>query len=60
MFLSGITLIIGARKTFIFFFKRPEKLRGTICFLGGIVLVLIQWPVLGMFIELFGFINLFG
>ena len=33
---------------------------GTICFLGGILLVLLGWAVLGLAIEIFGFINLFG
>ena len=59
LFLLGITLLIGFKKTLIFF-KRPAKLRGTICFLGGIVLVLIKWPVVGMVVEVFGILNLFG
>ena len=54
-----MVLIIGARKTFNFFFQK-RKLRGTICFLGGIALVLVGWPVFGMAIEGFGFLNLFG
>jgi len=40
LFLSGITLLIGARKTVVFF-ARPQKWRGTTCFIGGIVLVLV-------------------
>jgi len=59
LFLLGITLLIGFKKTLIFF-KRPAKLRGTICFLGGISLVLIGWPVVGMVVEVFGILNLFG
>ncbi|KAF0364793.1 Got1-domain-containing protein [Gigaspora margarita] len=59
LFLSGITLIIGFNKTLIFFARR-NKIRGTICFFGGILLVFLKWPVLGMVIELFGFLNLFG
>jgi len=59
LFLSGITLLIGTRKTFIFFFKRGQY-RGTICFLGGIILVMVGWAITGMFFELFGIINLFG
>lgn len=51
--------MIGFKKAF-FFFARKEKLRGTICFLGGIMLVFLRWPVIGMAIEAFGFINLFG
>ncbi|KZS98364.1 Got1-domain-containing protein [Sistotremastrum niveocremeum HHB9708] len=59
LFVSGLTLIIGPQKTF-YFFARKQKLRGTICFLGGIILVFIKWPFVGMCVETFGFLNLFG
>ena len=44
----------------LYFFGRKHKLRGTLCFLGGIVLIFLKWPVVGISVELFGFINLFG
>ncbi|KAI6046064.1 vesicle transport protein [Pisolithus marmoratus] len=59
LFLSGLTLIIGPHKTF-YFFARKQKLRGTICFLGGILLVFLKYPFIGMIVETFGFLNLFG
>ena len=59
LFLLGITLLIGFKKTLVFF-KRPSKLRGTACFLGGITLVLVGWPMVGMVVEVFGILNLFG
>jgi hypothetical protein len=59
LFLSGITLIIGLQKTF-YFFARKNKVRGTLCFLGGILLVFVKWPFVGFCIEIFGFLNLFG
>ncbi|PPQ98454.1 hypothetical protein CVT24_004133 [Panaeolus cyanescens] len=59
LFISGLTLIIGPQKTF-YFFARKQKLRGTICFLGGILLVFLKWPFIGMIVETFGFLNLFG
>eukprot|EP00301_Raphidiophrys_heterophryoidea_P025915 c8810_g1_i2.p1 GENE.c8810_g1_i2~~c8810_g1_i2.p1 ORF type:complete len:142 (+),score=24.62 c8810_g1_i2:125-550(+) len=59
MFLAGIVLILGFMNTYAFLFQR-RKLRGTTCFLGGIMLVLFKWPVVGIFVEAFGFINLFG
>jgi len=59
LFLSGVTLVIGVRKTIRFFFQK-RKLKGTICFLGGILLVVIGWAFVGMCIEVFGFMNLFG
>ncbi|KAF9793174.1 Got1-domain-containing protein [Thelephora terrestris] len=59
LFLCGLTLIIGMQKTF-YFFARKQKIRGTACFLGGILLVFFKWPFIGFFVEIFGFLNLFG
>lgn len=58
LFLTGLSLIIGLRKTFSFFFQR-HKLKGTSFFLGGVVIVLLRWPLLGMFLETYGFFSLF-
>ncbi|KAI0301084.1 putative GOT1-membrane protein required for ER to Golgi transport [Multifurca ochricompacta] len=59
LFLGGLFLIIGPQKTF-YFFSRKNKLRGTACFLGGILLVFLKWPTVGVLVEMFGFLNLFG
>ncbi|KAF9114051.1 mo25 protein, partial [Mortierella sp. AM989] len=59
LFLAGLTLVIGTQKT-MYFFARPQKFRGTICFFGGIFLIFIKWPIIGIIVEFFGFINLFG
>jgi hypothetical protein len=59
LFLGGLFLIIGPQKTFSFFTRR-NKLRGTTCFLGGILLVFLKWPTIGVLVEMFGFLNLFG
>ncbi|ORZ39710.1 vesicle transport protein [Catenaria anguillulae PL171] len=59
LFLGGVTMLIGLSKTFAFF-ARKNKLRGTLCFFAGILLVFMRWPIIGMMIEVFGFINLFG
>ncbi|GAB0200102.1 renin [Grus japonensis] len=58
LFLSGLVFIIGFRRTFTFFFQRP-KLKGTSFFLGGVLVVLMRWPLLGMLLEAYGFISLF-
>ena len=59
LFLSGLTLIIGPHKTF-YFFARKQKLRGAVCFIGGILLVFFKWPFVGVIVETFGYLNLFG
>ncbi|XP_038605555.1 vesicle transport protein GOT1A isoform X2 [Tachyglossus aculeatus] len=58
LFLSGLAFIIGLRRTFGFFFRR-QKLKATSFFLGGVIIVLLRWPLLGMMLETYGFINLF-
>jgi hypothetical protein len=42
------------------FFLEKDRLKGSLCFFGGIVFVLIKWPIIGLIVETFGFINLFG
>lgn len=59
LFLSGLLFIIGVVRT-LNFFSRKEKIRGTFAFLGGIMIVFLKYPFIGMTIEAFGFINLFG
>mmetsp|Transcript_85264 Transcript_85264/g.227397 ORF Transcript_85264/g.227397 Transcript_85264/m.227397 type:complete len:146 (-) Transcript_85264:356-793(-) len=59
LFLSGVGLILGLERSKNLFFQR-SKLRGTAVFFTGIFLVMIRWPKVGFFVEIFGFINLFG
>ncbi|XP_076860061.1 vesicle transport protein GOT1A [Brachyhypopomus gauderio] len=58
LFLAGLAFIIGLRRTAHFFFQR-QKLRGSSFFLGGVVLVLLRWPRMGMLAETYGFVLLF-
>ncbi|KAG1939651.1 vesicle transport protein GOT1A [Pimephales promelas] len=58
LFLSGLAFIIGLRRTVYFFFQR-EKLRSSAFFLGGVALVLLRWPRIGMLVETYGFVLLF-
>lgn len=53
LFLSGITMTIGARRTFVFFFKR-KQMRGNLFFFGGVVLVFFRWAVIGMGLQVRG------
>lgn len=50
LFLSGITMTIGTRRTFVFFFKR-RQLRGNLFFFGGIALVFFNRPFFGMILQ---------
>lgn len=59
LFTGGITLLIGPQKTF-YFFARKQKIRGTICFFSGMMLVFAKWTIIGMIVEAIGFLNLFG
>ncbi|KAF2072838.1 hypothetical protein CYY_005849 [Polysphondylium violaceum] len=60
LFLSGVVLILGVQKTTKFFLQK-KKIKGTICFfLGILILILTRWTFIGLGIETFGFINLFG
>ena len=59
LFLSGLTLTIGVSRT-LRFFARPDRMRGIIAFFGGIFLVFIRWPIIGMIAQVYGLIYLFG
>lgn len=59
LFLAGVMLIIGPRRAVRFFFQK-RKAKGSAFFFAGMALVLVGIPVIGMFVEVFGFVNLFG
>jgi Got1/Sft2-like family len=59
LFLVGLTLTIGVSRT-IRFFSRPDRMRGIVAFFGGVLLVMIRWPIFGMMAQVYGLIYLFG
>ena len=59
LFISGLACVIGLERTFRFFFQW-HKAKGSGAFFGGILVVLLGWPMVGMCIELYGFIVLFS
>lgn len=59
LFLAGVMLIIGPQRAVRFFFQK-RKAKGSLFFFSGMAFVLIGWPIIGMGVELFGFVNLFG
>ncbi|XP_062601479.1 vesicle transport protein GOT1B-like [Saccostrea cucullata] len=59
LFICGLAFVIGLERTFRFFFQR-HKLKATSFFVGGILIVLLGWPVIGMCVEMYGFFLLFS
>ncbi|KAF7524030.1 hypothetical protein G7054_g11542 [Neopestalotiopsis clavispora] len=59
LFLIGLTIIIGPQKT-LAFFARKQKAKGTAAFFGGLLLILMRWPLIGFCVELYGIMVLFG
>lgn len=58
MFISGLACVIGPKRTLSFFFQK-HKIKASASFLGGIIVVLMGWPIIGMIIETYGFVLLF-
>jgi hypothetical protein len=58
-FVAGVPITIGPGRTVGYFFQ-SKKARATGCLTLGIVLVFVGWPVLGIILEAFGVLNLFG
>lgn len=58
LFVSGLSFVIGLERTFRFFFQR-HKLKATSFFLGGVLVVLLGWPIVGVVLEIYGFFLLF-
>jgi len=59
LFIAGVPLFVGPGRT-TGYFLQPKKARATGCLALGIFLVLIGWPILGICLEAFGILNLFG
>mmetsp|Transcript_25135 Transcript_25135/g.45501 ORF Transcript_25135/g.45501 Transcript_25135/m.45501 type:complete len:350 (-) Transcript_25135:3227-4276(-) len=59
LFVAGIPLMIGPGRT-VGYFLQPKKARATGCLGCGILLVMVGHPVIGIILEIFGLLNLFG
>ncbi|CAO1419474.1 unnamed protein product [Diamesa serratosioi] len=59
LFICGLACIIGLARTKNFFFQK-HKAKGSVAFFGGIIIVLIGYPLIGMVVESYGFISLFA
>jgi hypothetical protein len=56
-FISGVAMVMGPARCRTFFVTRR---RASICFFVGMLLVLLRWCFIGLCIEGFGALNLFG
>lgn len=59
LFVAGVALVMGPARCKSFFFD-SRRLRASICFFTGILLVMIGWCFIGLLIQGFGGLNLFG
>jgi len=58
---AGVPVTLGPSRTSAYFFGlEPRKMRATACLALGIFLTFLGNPVLGMILEVFGLLNLFG
>ncbi|XP_032248967.1 vesicle transport protein GOT1B-like [Mirounga angustirostris] len=57
-FVAGLAFVIGLQRTFRFFFQKP-KMKAIGFFLGGVFVVLVGWPLIGMIFEIYGFFLMF-
>ncbi|CAM9357398.1 unnamed protein product [Scytosiphon promiscuus] len=58
-FVAGMALFIGPSNV-VRYFTQASKLRGSIIFAAGFFFVFTGHPIIGLSIEVFGFLNLFG
>lgn len=59
MLIAGGILFFGIDKARDFFIQK-QRLKGTICFVIGLLLILLRFPKIGFVVEIFGFVNLFA
>ncbi|KAJ9455509.1 Protein transport protein got1-like protein [Diplonema papillatum] len=59
MFLTGLVMTVGKSRTQSFFFDR-KRFRPSVFFFSGVFLVLYGWVLIGLLLESFGAVNLFG
>lgn len=59
LFVAGVALVMGPARSKSFFLEK-RKLRSSACFFVGILLVMWGWCLIGLMIQGFGALNLFG
>uniref|UniRef100_M4DG29 Vesicle transport protein n=1 Tax=Brassica campestris TaxID=3711 RepID=M4DG29_BRACM len=57
--LIGVGLLLGWQSTWRLF-TNVNNLKGTVCFVLGLFLIFVRWPIIGIILETYGCIVLFG
>ncbi|GER33227.1 Got1/Sft2-like vescicle transport protein family [Striga asiatica] len=57
--LAGVAILLGWRSTWQLFTNR-RNYKGSVSFLLGIFFIFVRWPVLGILVEIYGCLVLFG
>ncbi|KAL5554972.1 hypothetical protein UlMin_037208, partial [Ulmus minor] len=57
--LTGVTLLLGWRSTWNLFTNQANY-KGTVSFLLGLFFLFVRWPIVGIILEIYGCIVLFG
>nr|VDD17002.1 unnamed protein product [Brassica rapa] len=57
--LIGVGLLLGWQSTWRLF-TNVNNLKGTVCFVLGLFLIFVRWPIIGIVLETYGCIVLFG
>ncbi|KAK2641744.1 hypothetical protein Ddye_023507 [Dipteronia dyeriana] len=59
LWLTGVALLLGWHSTWNLFTDRSNY-KGSGCFLLGLFFIFVRWPVVGIIVEIYGCIALFG
>ncbi|KAL5555397.1 hypothetical protein UlMin_037633, partial [Ulmus minor] len=57
--LTGVALLLGWRSTWNLFTNQANY-KGTVSFLLGLFFLFVRWPIVGIILEIYGCVVLFG
>ncbi|XP_052174021.1 vesicle transport protein GOT1 [Diospyros lotus] len=59
LWLAGVSLLLGWRSTLQLFTSRSNY-KGSLSFFLGLFFIFVRWPVVGIILEIFGCVFIFG
>lgn len=57
--LTGVAILLGLRSTWNLFTNKANY-KGSVCFVLGLFFIFVRWPIVGIILEIYGCIALFG